>query len=225
MIDYSKGVIVEASEELENSRSHYSGNNQLSKVDVGSPSLPANDTELFDCHIAKLFVASKRARLDIQACVASLFTKMKLPRNYYKDRHLNIDLLFVHKTQILLMLFWKGRFMYFKTLLSKHNKYIQNKLRQFIQSQRLQNIFTIVGGVSRIELIGYIVIYIDLIKYMVDSQVYISNGTIQVMNDLMKKEVKPEGRQCYNIHHESILLVLFTNGDIYENDSYASYVD
>ena len=82
MFDYSKDVIVEASEELKNSRSHYSGNNQLFKVDVGSPSLPAKDTELFYCHVARLLFASKRARLDIQACVASIFTRVELTMNY-----------------------------------------------------------------------------------------------------------------------------------------------
>ena len=124
MIDYSKDVIVEASEELKNSHSHYSGNNQLSQVDIGSPSLPVNDTELLYCHIAKLLFASKRARPNIQACVASLFTRVELPRNYYKNIHLNIDLSFVNKIQILLMLFQNGRSMYFKILLYKHNKHI-----------------------------------------------------------------------------------------------------
>ena len=35
----------------------------------------------------------------------------------------------------------------------------------------------------------------------------------------------PDGIQYYNIHHGSILSDLFTNGDIYDNDSYASYAD
>ena len=69
-------------------------------------------------------------------------------------------------------------------------------------------------------------LHIDLIKYMADySQVYISNNVIQVISDLMKQEVKPDGIRCYNIHHESILSDLFINNDIYENDSYTSNVD
>ena len=48
---------------------------------------------------------------------------------------------------------------------------------------------------------------------------------MQVMHELMKQEVKSDSIQWYNINHESILLDLFTNGDIYENDSYASWVD
>ena len=41
----------------------------------------------------------------------------------------------------------------------------------------------------------------------------------------MKQEVKSDGTQCYNIHHELILSDLFTKSDIYDNDSYASYAD
>ena len=68
-------------------------------------------------------------------------------------------------------------------------------------------------------------LHIDLIKYMTDSQVYTSNDVLQVMNDLMKQEVKSGGIQCYNIHHELILFDLFTGNDIYNNDSYVSYAD
>ena len=68
-------------------------------------------------------------------------------------------------------------------------------------------------------------LHTDLFKYMTGSQVYISNEIIQVMNDLMKQEVKSDVIQCYNIHHELFLLDLFTNGDIYDIDIYASYAD
>ena len=104
MFNYPNDVIVEAYDELKNSRSHYSGNDQLFKVDVESPRLPVKDTELFYHQVARLLFASKRARPDIQACVASLFTKVKLPTNYYKDIHVDIDLSFVNKIQILLTL-------------------------------------------------------------------------------------------------------------------------
>ena len=36
-------------------------------------------------------------------------------------------------------------------------------------------------------------LHINLIKYMADSQVYISNNVIQVINDLIKQEVTPDG--------------------------------
>ena len=54
MFDQSKGEIVEADEELINSCSHYSQNDQLFKVDVESPSLPEKDVELFYCHVTRL---------------------------------------------------------------------------------------------------------------------------------------------------------------------------
>ena len=69
---------------------------------------------------------------------------VKPPMNHYKDIHLDIDLLFVNKIQVLLMIYWNVRFMYFKTLLSKHNKYIQDRLQQIIQSRRLKDIYTVV---------------------------------------------------------------------------------
>ena len=43
---------------------------------------------------------------------------------YYKDRHLDINILVVNKTQMFLMLSLDNIFMYFKALFSKHNKYI-----------------------------------------------------------------------------------------------------
>ena len=70
---------------------------------------------------------SNRARPNIQAWVASLFTRIKSPMDYYKDIHLDIDLLLVNNIQILLMISWNSRFIYFKTLFSMYNKYIQDK--------------------------------------------------------------------------------------------------
>ena len=130
---------------------------------------------------------------------------MELTMNYYNDRHLDIDVLFVNKTQMFLMFSLNNRFMYFKTLLSKHNKYIEDKLQQIIELRRLKNVFIAVEGVFK-NIVDWIYgnLHINLTKYMTDSQVYISNDILQVMNDLMKQEVKSDGTQCYNIHHESI---------------------
>ena len=47
MFDYLEDVIVEAAEDLKNSRSYYPTNNQLMKVDQDSPSLSPSDAELF----------------------------------------------------------------------------------------------------------------------------------------------------------------------------------
>ena len=53
----------------------------------------------------------------------------------------------------------------------------------------------------------------------------ITEEVIQVVNDLVKQEVTPDGIQFYNIHHTLILSDLFTNGDLYDDDSYTSYAD
>ena len=49
------------------------------KVDKDSPRLPTKDTDLFHRHIARLLFASKRAKPDIQVCVAFLSTRVKAP--------------------------------------------------------------------------------------------------------------------------------------------------
>ena len=49
------------------------------KVDHNSPSLSPKDAELFHRHVARLLFASKRARPDIQVCVAFLCTRVKSP--------------------------------------------------------------------------------------------------------------------------------------------------
>ena len=60
---------------------------------------------------------------------------------------------------------------------------------------------------------------------MVDSQVYISNNVIQIINSLIEQDATPNGIHCYNIHHELILSDSFTNSDIYNNDKYTPYAD
>ena len=79
MFDYLEDVIVEASEDLKNSRSYYLGNDSLMKVDEDSPKLPIKDADLFHRHVARLLFAGKRARPDIKVCVVFLCTRMKAP--------------------------------------------------------------------------------------------------------------------------------------------------
>ena len=74
MFNYLEDVIVEAADDLKNSRSNYPGNNQLFKVDGDSPRLLQKDANIFHCHVARLLFASNRARPDIQVCVAFLCT-------------------------------------------------------------------------------------------------------------------------------------------------------
>ena len=74
MFDYLGDVIVEAADDLKNSRSHYSGNNQLFKVDDDSPRQLQKSVDIFHRHVARLLFAKKSARPDIQVCVAFLCT-------------------------------------------------------------------------------------------------------------------------------------------------------
>ena len=98
MLDHPKDVVVEAYMEPKNKCPQYSGNDQLFKIDVESQSLPEKNAELFHHHITRLLFTSRIAILDIQNCVAYILTKMKLLISYYKDRHLDIDILLVNKT-------------------------------------------------------------------------------------------------------------------------------
>ena len=50
MFNYLENVIVEAAEDLKNSRSYYPGNNQLFKVDDDSPRLLPKDAVVFHRH-------------------------------------------------------------------------------------------------------------------------------------------------------------------------------
>ena len=54
MFNYLEDVIVEASEDMKNSRYYYPGNNSLMKVDEDSPRLPTKDADLFHHHVARL---------------------------------------------------------------------------------------------------------------------------------------------------------------------------
>ena len=96
MFDYLEDVIVEASQDLKNSRSYYPRNDFLMKVDEDSIRLPTKDADLFHRHVARLFFTSKRARPDIQVCVAYLCTRMKAPYVRPSNRHYGIEQLFVH---------------------------------------------------------------------------------------------------------------------------------
>ena len=67
---------------------------------------------------------------------------------------------------------------------------------------------------------------IDLTNCTVDSQVSIPEDVIQVVNDMIKQEVTSDGIQFRNMHHhKSILLNLFANNDLYDDNSYASNAD
>ena len=116
--------------------------------------------------------------------------------------------------------------MCFKAQLFKYNKYVQERLEQIIKSKEYKDVYTIVEwGFKNLVDWVHSNLHIDLINYMVDLQVHITENTIQIVNDMVKQKVTPDKIQFYNIYHESFLLDLFTNGDLYDADNYASYAD
>ena len=70
--------------------------------------------------------------------------------DHYKDIHLDIDLLFVNKIPIFLVISWNIGFMHFKALFSKYNKRAQNRLQLIVQSRGFKAVSTFVNGVLRI---------------------------------------------------------------------------
>ena len=79
MFDYLEDMIFETANDLKDSCSYYSGNDQLFKVDHDSPRLSQKEAGIFHCHVARLLFSSKRARPDIQVWVAFLCTRVKSP--------------------------------------------------------------------------------------------------------------------------------------------------
>ena len=65
---------------LKISCSYYPGNNHLFKVENNSPRLLQKEADMiFHHHVARLLFLSKRARPDIQVCVAFLCTRVNSP--------------------------------------------------------------------------------------------------------------------------------------------------
>ena len=124
--------------------------------------------------------------------------------DHYKDIHLDIDILFVNKIQILLMISRNIRFMHFKTLLFKHNLRVQNRLQQIVQPRGFKIVSTFVDGAFK-NIVHWVRInlHVDLTNCTVDSHVSIPEDIIQVVNDMGKQGVTPDGIQYHNIHHES----------------------
>ena len=42
---------------------------------------------------------------DVQACVTYILTRMESLKNYHKSRHLNINILFIKKIQMFVLLY------------------------------------------------------------------------------------------------------------------------
>ena len=88
MFDYLEDIIVECPDDLKKATSIFPANDNLFKLNEDSPRLDNKRSELFHRITARLLFAAKRARPDIQVCVAFLCTHVKDPHedNYKKLR-------------------------------------------------------------------------------------------------------------------------------------------
>ena len=91
------------SDRLLSSYSLYSGNSQRFKLDVESSSILVKHIKLFYYLIRRLLFTSKITRLNVLDYVTYVLTMMELPTNYHKNRNLNMDLLFMKKTQMFVL--------------------------------------------------------------------------------------------------------------------------
>ena len=90
---------------------------------------------------------------------------------------------------------------HFETLFSKHKSYILIILQQIIQSQRFENVCTVLKGALKnvIEWINSN-LHADLIKYITDPQEHITNNTRRAKSELINQGVKTDGVKHYNTY-------------------------
>ena len=79
MFNYLKDIIVECPDDLKKATSIFPANNNLFKLNKDSPRFDNKTSNLFHQITARLLFAAKRARPDIQVCVAFLCTQNKGP--------------------------------------------------------------------------------------------------------------------------------------------------
>ena len=84
----------------------HSGFSQRFKLNADSSSMSKKDIGLLFCLIERLLFTSKITRPDVHAYVSYIITRMELQTNYHKDGHLNVDVLFVKKIQLLYCHLW-----------------------------------------------------------------------------------------------------------------------
>ena len=120
----------------------HSGFSHRLKLNAESLSMSEKNIGLLYCLIKRLLFTSKITRTDIHAYVSYIITRIELPTNYHKDRHLNVDVLFVNKIQLFVLSSIEDQYMHLELLFSKHTKYLMNILQQIIQSQRFKKVST-----------------------------------------------------------------------------------
>ena len=77
MFDYLEDIIVKCPNDLKKATSIFPANDSLFKLNKDSPRLDNKKSDLFHQITARLLFAAKRARPDIQVCVAFLCTQVK----------------------------------------------------------------------------------------------------------------------------------------------------
>ena len=86
MFDYLEDIIVECPDDLKKATLIFPANDNLFKPNENSPYLDNKKSDLFHRITARLLFAAKRARPDIQVCVAFLCTQVKDPHeDSYKE--------------------------------------------------------------------------------------------------------------------------------------------
>ena len=184
------------------------------------------DIVLLYCLIERILFSSKITRLDVLACVSYIITRMESATNYHKDRHLNVNVLFVKKIQLFILLSVENQCMEFESLFSKHTIYLLKIIQQIIRSQRFKAELTILGVVSK-NTKEWICMNLrtNQTNYATNSQVHATTNA-RILNDKPSNQgVKRADDQCHKTHQESILSNTVTESDIYNNYSYTSRIN
>ena len=86
-------------------------------------------------------------------------------------------------------------------MFSKYKKYTLIIIQQIIQSQRFENLSTVLKRALK-NMTDWIniILHTDLIKYITDQQEYTTNETGIMKNELIYQGVKTAGVQYYNTH-------------------------
>ena len=134
------------SDRLFSNYSLYSGYNQRSEFHDVLSRISTNYIELFYQLAGRLLFTSEIARPDVLDYVTYILTMMELPTIYHKNRNLNTDLLFTKKTYMFVLSSTDDQCSHLETLFSKHKHYILIIIQQIIQSQRFENVSTVLKG-------------------------------------------------------------------------------
>ena len=73
------------------------------ELKTDSPSMSDKDKRLLYSLIERLLFMCEITKPDVHACVSYIITRMELPTICHKDRHLNVDELFVKKIQLFVL--------------------------------------------------------------------------------------------------------------------------